>query len=251
MIISNTQIGENIFSITMELPEVARKAVAGQFVQVYLPKGEHLLPRPISISNVDGDTVTLVYHVVGAGTEFISTLQEGETVKVLGPLGNGFTQNGNLKKVALVGGGIGTPPLLQLLKELKTKNPNIEVDVYLGFRSKSILIEEFKKLTENVYIATDSGEEEFKGNAVDLIKEKNIDYDEIFSCGPNVMLSNLASYAETKNIKCQVCMEERMACGIGACVGCVIKIADGDTFIYKKVCKDGPVFDSNKVVWHG
>ena len=250
IVVSNAQIEDKIFSITLELPKIAEHAVAGQFVQVYLPKGEMLLPRPISISCIDENMITLVYHVVGNGTEFISSLKKGDSLKILGVLGNGFTQREHLNKVALVGGGIGAPPLLQLLKELKVKDKSIDVDVYLGFRSKSILVKKFESLGANVYVATDSGEEGFKGNAVDLIKEKNIDYDEIFSCGPNIMLLNLSNYAEAKNIPCQVCMEERMACGVGACVGCVIKIKSQDSFIYKKVCKDGPVFYSSEVLWN-
>lgn len=253
LIISNNKIGEDIFSITIKFDKIASNAVSGQFLQFYLPKGEMILPRPISICLIQQDKglITLVYKVVGSGTKYLSSLKPNDLIKVLGPIGNGFIKNKDLNKVALVGGGIGAPPLLQLLKELKLENKNIEVHVYLGFRSQSILTEEFKKLGAKVYITTDDGSIGYKGNIVDLINENNINYDHFFSCGPKVMLSNLSQYAENKKIPCQVCMEERMACGIGACVGCVVEVKNEATSTYKKVCKDGPVFYSSEVMWNG
>lgn len=253
IIIANDEIQNNIFSMTLKLPIISKNTLAGQFLQIYLPKGEMILPRPISICNVDKNKglINIVYQVLGSGTKVLCNLDVGHSLRVLGPLGNGFMYNKNFKKVALVGGGIGTPPLLQLLKELKIKNTDIEIDVYLGFKKSSILVEDFKKLGANIFLATDSGEEGVKGTVVDLIRNKSLRYDEIFSCGPKIMLKNLSVYAHTKEIPCQVSIEERMACGIGACVGCVVEVKDESSFNYKKVCKNGPVFYSREVVWHG
>ena len=136
------------------------------------------------------------------------------------------------------------PPLIETCKQLKGKKI-----VVLGFRSGSFLVEEFEKLGAKVYVATDDGSVGFKGNVVDLLRAEGIKGDMIYSCGPKIMLKFLSMYAEENNIPCQVSMEERMACGIGACVGCVVQIKDGEGWAYKKVCKDGPVFDSREVCW--
>ena len=145
----------------------------------------------------------------------------------------------------LVGGGIGVPPLLETAKRLDCKS-KIAV---LGFRSNPFLVNEFARVCDRVYVTTDDGSEGFKGNVVQLMEKENLTADMIYSCGPKIMLKFLSEYAMKNNIPCQVSMEERMACGIGACVGCVVEIKEGDGTTYKKVCKDGPVFDCKEVVW--
>ena len=244
-VISNKAIAQDIYDLVLECGKLAEMAKAGQFVEVYPDNGENILPRPISICEIDKNagTIRLVFQVVGKGTELFSKLSAGDEVRVLGTCGNGY----ELKKgtAVLVGGGIGVPPLLETCKQLKG-----DKIVVLGFRSGSFLVEEFEKCGAKVYVATDDGSVGFKGNVVQLLEAENITGDVIYSCGPKIMLKFLSLYADNKNIECQVSMEERMACGIGACVGCVVKIKDGEGWIYKKVCKDGPVFDSKEVVWN-
>ena len=237
-------ISENICDMRLYAPEITAEAKAGQFVEVYPDNGVNLLSRPISICEINKDkgSLRLVFQIVGKGTKLFSKLKKGDRIRLLGPCGNGYTlcEGRNI----LVGGGIGVPPLLETCKELKGDKV-----VVLGFRSGSFLAEEFEKLGAKVYITTDDGSKGFKGNVVDLLRSENITGDMIYSCGPKVMLKFLSMYAEEKGIKCQVSMEERMACGIGACVGCVVKIKDKEGWTYKKVCKDGPVFDSREVCW--
>ncbi|MGL4791292.1 MAG: dihydroorotate dehydrogenase electron transfer subunit, partial [Anaerotignaceae bacterium] len=144
----------------------------------------------------------------------------------------------------LVGGGIGVPPLLELAKQLKGN-----ITVFIGARTAPILIEEFEKIA-TVHVATDDGSVGFKGNIVALMDKINPDVDFIYSCGPNVMLKYLSKWALEKGIDPQVSMEERMACGIGACVGCAIKVKSGNDWEHKKVCKDGPVFLGSEVIWN-
>lgn len=243
-VVSMNFISDNICDLKIRCPEIASKAKAGQFVEVYPDNGINLLARPISICETDKllGTLRLVFQIVGKGTELFSKLTNGDKIRILGPCGNGY----NLKdgKAILVGGGIGVPPLLETCKKLKG-----EKTVILGFRSGSFLTEEFAKYNAEVFVATDDGSVGFKGNVVDLLKAQNLSANVIYSCGPRIMLKFLSQWAEEKGIECQVSMEERMACGIGACVGCVIKIKDGDDWTHKKVCKDGPVFDSKEVIW--
>ncbi len=248
-IIKNQDISENIYDMTILVPEIAKEAKAGQFINVYTGKGEYILPRPISICGIDEEkgTIRMVFQVVGKGTELFSALKAGDTVKVLGPLGNGYDISEKYENNVLIGGGIGVPPLLELAKRLEGKKY-----VFIGARTNPILVDEFKALGAEVYVATDDGSEGFKGNAVQLVREINPAVDAIYSCGPKIMLKAVADWAEEKGIKAQVSMEERMACGIGACVGCAVKIKkEGESdWSNLKVCKDGPVFLSNEVVWN-
>lgn len=243
-VISLNFITDVICDLKLSCPNIAKEAKAGQFVEVYPDNGANLLSRPISICEIDKNegTLRLVFQIVGKGTKLFSELQPGDEIRLLGPCGNGYTLDEG--KAILVGGGIGVPPLLETCKQLKG-----EKIVVLGFRSGSFLAEEFEKLGAKVYIATDDGSVGFKGNVVELLRAENITGDMIYSCGPKIMLKFLSMYADEKAVPCQVSMEERMACGIGACVGCVVQIKDGDSWVYKKVCKDGPVFDSKEVCW--
>lgn len=244
-IIGQEQIAPMIFSIQIEAPEAAKKAHCGQFVNVYPRSKSTLLPRPISISEIGETTLTLVYAVVGEGTKEFSNYKIGETIRISTPLGNGYSVK-KAKCSVLVGGGIGVPPLIQLAKEIKGEKIAV-----LGFREAPILVESLEKLGVKVYIATDSGKVGFKGNVVELIKEKGIKGDYFYSCGPKVMLKALSQYLQTQNIPVQVSLEERMGCGYGVCVGCVCKIkADNEKgYVQKKVCKDGPVFLGSEVKW--
>jgi len=236
---------DNIHIISLHAPDIAKRARPGQFVMVYLDKGEHLLPRPISLHDVDKakGIITLVYAVVGAGTRIISEWPVGHTVRVLGPLGNGFDlddfQAGD--RVALVGGGLGAPPLYYLMWELTKMG--VKVDVYLGFRKEMpALTKCFETMADKLTVATEDGSSGYKGYVTDLLPVGPV-YKAILSCGPAPMLKTLSQYANEKGIPCQISVEERMACGIGACKGCVVKTMVG----YRLCCVEGPVFDSKEV----
>jgi len=186
---------------------------------------------------------------VGAGTEVMSKMQVGTNVKILAPLGKGFfttptTARTPLKKVALVGGGIGTPPLLLLAKTLKAQGAH--VDVYLGFRQFPILEDEFKAVADSLHIATEFGNTGHRGYILEVLEKANTNYDEIMACGPRPMLNALADYAHSKNIPCQISTEERMACGLGTCVGCVLMVNGSNV----RICTEGPVFYSDEVTKH-
>ncbi|MCL2456011.1 MAG: dihydroorotate dehydrogenase electron transfer subunit [Defluviitaleaceae bacterium] len=259
LVISNEKIAPEIFSLKLRAPEVAQIARAGQFAMIYLNRGEMLLPRPISFCDADGDALELVFHVVGAGTAALSQTQTGAQIKILAPLGNGFSVEKNSRRVAIVGGGIGTPPLFFLAKTLAARG--IEFDIFLGFRDTPILIEKFKKILHetsslhegnnlhetnlsrgNIFIATENGSVGHHGRVTDILESRGV-YDEIFSCGPVPMLRAIADFARKTNTPCKVSVEERMACGLGTCVGCVVKIA-GE---YVRICREGPVFDAEKI----
>jgi dihydroorotate dehydrogenase electron transfer subunit len=246
LVTSKEFIADNIVDLRIQCMKMALKSKPGQFVEVYPDNGVNLLSRPISICEINKLTgmLRLVFQVVGKGTELFSKLEKGDKIRVLGSCGNGY----DIKKGRnlFVGGGIGVPPLLEAVKQSEG-----EKIVILGFRSGSYLVKDFERYGAKVYVATDDGSVGFHGNVVDLLREYKITGDRIYSCGPKIMLKFLSYYADENNIPCQVSMEERMACGIGACVGCVIPIKTGvgEEWTYKKVCKDGPVFDSREVVW--
>lgn len=245
-ILENKEISPGIFKMVVASNRIESIALPGQFVNLYCKEGSRLLPRPISICEIDRDinTLTFVYGLVGKGTEEFSRMKPGEYIDLLGPLGNGFKMEKDINRHILVGGGIGIPPLLQLCKELKG-----EKEVYLGYRSGQFLAEEFQKHGAKVFIATDDGSFGHKGTVVDILNETKATGDMLYSCGPKPMLKAVARWAEKNGIKAQLSLEERMGCGIGTCVGCVVRIKNEDTWEYKKVCKDGPVFYAEEVVW--
>lgn len=239
---------EGIYSLWLLDEEIAKEAVAGQFVSLYCKDGDRLLPRPISICEIDKENgrLRLVYRIAGKGTEEFSHLKAGDTIEVMGPLGNGFTLEG--KKAIVIGGGIGIPPMLELSKAMKAQG--MEVTAVLGYRNQdTFLAEEFKPYGE-VVIATEDGSVGTKGNVIDAIRENNLQGDMIFSCGPTPMLRGIKAYAEEAGIRAQISMEERMACGIGACLACVCKSKEVDhhTNVHnKRICKDGPVFYADEI----
>ena len=243
-VISQKQIGTGIYDLTLQTEEIAPAAKAGQFVSLYCKDGSRLLPRPISLCGIDRQnrTLRLVYRVAGKGTEEFSRLEEKDEVKILGPLGNGFELLE--KKAFLIGGGIGIPPMLQLAKEL-----NCEKTAVLGYRDELFLLEDFKAVCDT-YIATEDGSAGTKGNVIDAIRENALSADVIYAGGPTPVLRARRDYANEHNMECYISMEERMACGIGACLACVCKSKekDGHTNVHnKRICKEGPVFNAKEV----
>lgn len=243
-IISQKEIATDIFSMIISAKEIAAEASPGQFVDLYCADGSKLLPRPISICEIDKEqgTIRIVYRIAGKGTKEFSQLKAGDCITVLGPLGNGYTLKN--KKAILIGGGIGIPPMLELAKQL-----DCEKSVVLGYREEAFLADEFEKYA-SVYMSSDSGAIGVKGTVMDAISEYGIEGDIIYACGPTPMLRAIAAYAKEKGIEAQISLEERMACGVGACLACVCQSKDVDdhSMVHnKRVCKDGPVFEAQEV----
>ncbi len=249
-VISQEMIADGIFSMWLEC-DAAKTAVPGQFISMYTDDGSKLLPRPISICEIDAENSKLrvVYRVTGekTGTELFSKKAAGDTIPVVGPLGNGFPLDKAAgKKAFLMGGGIGVPPILELAKQLDSAKKQIVV----GYRNKqTFLKEEFEK-NGSLYISTEDGSVGTKGNVMDAIRENGLSADIIYACGPTPMLRAIKAYAQENDIECYISLEERMACGIGACLACVCKSKDVDHHSHvhnKRICKDGPVFLSTEV----
>ena len=245
-------IGKDIYDMTIQTKHIAGHAKAGQFVSLYSNDASKLLPRPISLCGIDAEagTLRLVYRVTGegTGTEEFSRLKAGDTIRVLGPLGNGFTVEPG-KKAFLIGGGIGIPPMLELAKTIKAAGTCEFVSV-MGYRdAQTFLLDEFKEQGE-LYISTEDGSVGTKGNVMDAIRENGLKADMIYACGPTPMLRAIKQYAEEQGIECYISLEERMACGIGACLACVCRSKEKDAHSNvnnKRICKDGPVFLATEV----
>lgn len=243
-VLSQEKLAEGIYSIWIQTT-AAQSAIPGQFVSLYCHEKSQLLPRPISICEIDKSkgALRLVYRVVGKGTDEFSTYSAGDDVQVLGPLGNGFSLGG--EHPIVIGGGIGVPPMLQLSKELMNKSVAV-----LGYRDNQLFLKEQFEQVADVYVATDDGSVGTHGTVVDVLRQEHITGDVIYACGPKPMLAAVKAFAEEKGILCYVSMEERMACGIGACLGCVCKTKHEDEHSHvhnARVCKDGPVFLAEEV----
>lgn len=244
VITDQTLLADGIFSMWLKAEAIAAEALPGQFVSLYTRDGSMLLPRPISICEIDRSrgSIRLVYRVTGKGTEEFSLLTAGDRIEVMGPLGNGFTPEG--KKALLIGGGIGIPPMLELAKQL-----NISRKIVLGYRDITFLDKEFEAYGK-VYLSTEDGSFGTKGNVVDALRANRLTADIIYACGPTPMLRGIKEYAREQGIRAQLSLEERMACGIGACLGCVCQTKETDPHTNVKntrICKDGPVFYADEV----
>lgn len=248
MVLENKEIVTGIYEMKLLSKELMETGFPGKFVNIYLEDGQHLLPRPISICEINEkqQSVRLIYGIVGKGTKKLSMVREGEKIQVLGPLGNGFSLKEGYGRNIIIGGGIGVPPLLELVKQLQGFTT-----VYLGFRSNPILVEDFRKYADVVHVATEDGSLGYKGRVLELLHQQKPKADMIYSCGPKPMLRAVAEWAKTNNISAELSLEERMACGIGACLVCSCKTKEdkGKDWQYKRVCKDGPVFKRDEVIW--
>jgi len=240
------KLQEGIYSMWLEAPEIAADAVPGQFISLYTNSEDKLLPRPISLCEIDQEKglLRLVFRVVGFGTKEFSELKAGDQVKVLGVLGNGFPLNQG--RAVLIGGGIGIPPMLELAKQLPGP-----VTVVLGYRdSQTFLLEEFEKVADQVFIATEDGSLGTKGNVIDAICAQGVEGDLLYSCGPTPMLRGVKALGQEWKVDTWLSMEEKMACGIGACLACVCNSTEVDHHSKvknKRICKDGPVFLSTEI----
>ena len=249
LVVSQEQLADNIFSMWIQT-EAAASAKPGQFISMYTNDGTKLLPRPISICEIDkaNGRLRVVYRVTGekTGTKEFSQMKAGDTIPVVGPLGNGFPlEKAEGKKAFLMGGGIGVPPILELAKQL-----NCEKQIVVGYRDEHTFLKEQFEANGTLFISTEDGSVGTKGNVMHAIAENNLTADIIYACGPTPMLRAIKNYAEENGIECYISLEERMACGIGACLACTCKSKEKDhhsNVNNKRICKDGPVFLSTEV----
>jgi dihydroorotate dehydrogenase electron transfer subunit len=252
-ILKNIQIASGIFEMVLRFDGGVKDFQPGQFAHMKLPSETMLLRRPISFNHVDFEngSASLVYQIKGKGTKLMSTLKKGERLDALAPLGRGFWKPEGMKKAALVGGGMGAAPLRMLPEAW----PDAVFDVFLGFRSEGYAyqLKEFDALAQNVALCSDDGTAGEKGFVTCLFDRTTFawKYDSVFACGPAPMLKELKAVIQGTDIPCQVSLEERMGCGIGACLVCNCKVKGNGAWHYRRVCRDGPVFDISEVDFDG
>ncbi|MCR4901529.1 MAG: dihydroorotate dehydrogenase electron transfer subunit [Butyrivibrio sp.] len=253
LVISQKMLADGILDMWIATP-LAESAKPGQFIGIYPMDMTKLLPRPISICEVsdEKDALRLVYRISGKGTAEFALYKQGQHVKIIGILGdNGFPVEASQgKKVLVMGGGIGVPPLLELSKQLNVSGKPESIDIVMGYRNNETFLKEDFEQYGNLHIATEDGSIGTKGNVIDAVKENNIKADVIYACGPMPMLRAIKKYASENNIKAYISLEERMACGVGACLGCVCTTTHKDEHSHvnnARICTDGPVFDAESV----
>ncbi|HYH04297.1 MAG TPA: dihydroorotate dehydrogenase electron transfer subunit [Bacillota bacterium] len=254
LITENTVLAPGYYRIGLLAPEVASQAQPGQFVQIRVA-GESctdpLLSRPISIYRVDRTTgmIFLIYKTVGRGTTILAGEARGAILEVLGPIGNGFHMPENAKGVALVGGGVGMPPLYCLAELLKAKQPELSITLFYGGRSRSDILEleAWEQLGVELCVATEDGSYGTKGLVTTMLLNKLQDkkFDYLAACGPEPMLKAVQQIALEQQLAGEISLEAHMACGVGACLGCTCNTAKG----YRRVCVDGPVFNLSEVTF--
>jgi len=245
-VVDNRDIGPQVKELVLYAPQIATRAVPGQFLHVRVSSATYhpLLRRPLSISNVDAEagTVRTIYRIVGQGTACLATLSKDDRVDLMGPLGNGFTLLG--QRPLLIGGGMGLAPLVFLAGALCPRT----IEVLMGGRTEEEMFWPpiFNQMCQNLHITTDDGTLGRQGITLDILPEllQTGKFDVIYTCGPHMMMDGVARLAKEYNIPCQVSLEEYMACGVGGCLSCTCATNDGSR---KKVCTDGPVFWAEEV----
>ncbi len=253
-ILENKKINDTYYYMSIYCPEFVKEAKVGQFLMIKAQQENYisdpLLRRPFGIADIDIDKgiFKILYMIIGKGTKLIANLKENSTIEFSKPLGNGFeiTQN---KNVAIVAGGVGIAPLLLLTKELYNKNKSI--DLFFGGRNSQdiVILEEFKGFTDNNFITTNDGSLGEEALVTEPLERNINNYDVIYACGPKKMLKATSELAIKNNIEIQVSLDERMACGIGVCLGCIVYIKENGEEVQKRCCVEGPVFDGKLVNW--
>lgn len=264
-IVYNRELVPDIYKLVFKSEYISKNAKAGQFINIKCCDGLNaILRRPVSISSVDVDkkTVTIFYQRKGIGTSYLSQKRTGDILDLIGPLGTSFNLSGKFKNIAVVGGGIGIFPLLFLLEQTTASHKT----AYIGFKNKNyaVLVDEFKRNSHELLISTEDGSLGYKGFVTDLLAERTEQnkkaeqnringkkYDIIYTCGPEPMMKKVVELAVGSGVKSQISLEQRMGCGIGACLACACKIKVGNDWQYKRVCKDGPVFWGEEVEFNG
>ena len=267
-VLSQEKVAPGHFVLTLESPKISKNAKPGQFVQILCADStEPLLPRPFSFLDADSKKFSILYHMVGKGTEILSKLKKGDTLSVLGPCGNGFglrIEDGGWRigkrQYLMVGGGVGIPPLYHFSKQLiKNKISNKNIYIFLGARDKSLLLheKEFKKLGVHLYLATDDGSCGHKGFVTQPLENflSSILHPpssiRIYTCGPTPMMKAVSKIAQKFEGPCEVSVEVPMACGFGACLGCAVTVRDEGSTGHRHAiaCCEGPVFRGESIVW--
>lgn len=257
-LLSIQEIASDILYFILDAPAIAQCARPGQFIMLKVPsKGtDPLLRRPFSLCFVDNPRIHLLIQMRGTGTRILQTCAAGQIISIIGPLGNGFTVPESLSEAIIVAGGIGCAPLMYLANFIHKNRPGCTVRFFHGAVTKlyTKMFTHFNFLPSEPIVATEDGSDGYKGLVTELISSwldsghiKKHSGISMYGCGPNPMLSVLAGKAKVKKIACQVSLEAMMACGVGACMGCIIRGSSGD---YKRVCADGPVFDGTDIFWH-
>ncbi|HHW61103.1 MAG TPA: dihydroorotate dehydrogenase electron transfer subunit [Syntrophomonadaceae bacterium] len=250
-IIRHNQVGTDLYEIELAAGAIVREAQPGQFIHLRVGDAyDPLLRRPLSIYDVDAEkgTMEILYRVVGKGTKLLTQLTAGEELDLMGPLGAGFSIAEGINKVCLIGGGVGIAPLVFLARRLRSKN--VELCFLQGTRTRAQIVAEQRLQAWSVdhYIATQDGSCGYHGMVTDLLTDENImqGVQFIYTCGPEPMMKAVQAWACQHHIQGELSLEEYMACGIGACLGCARKLHSQDEF-YVKICKDGPVFGLHEV----
>jgi dihydroorotate dehydrogenase electron transfer subunit len=258
-IISNINLTSNYYKLSLELPEFARIARPGQFLMIRVNQDYNpFIRRPFSIHSVSlkskaaESSIAILYEAVGVGTELLSKKKTGQYLDVLGPLGNGFSIL-DARFSILVGGGIGIAPLLFLAEQASIQYPASSIQVLIGANTKREILcqKKFAKLGFSVKISTNDGSTGFRGNVTELLRRillttHNSQLTTIYACGPKSMLREISLISQQNSIPAQVSLDEYMACGLGVCMGCMIKTKKAHRF----VCRDGPVFDASEISWY-
>ena len=255
-ILDHQKVAPQHFKLTLSSTYISSHSEPGQFVNLRITESyDPLLRRPLSVHRASKEhkRFELLYEVVGRGTELLSKYSVGSELDILGPLGKGFVVDKKKEIAILVGGGMGVAPLLLLGDELKGKSKAIYVLIGAKTRDRALCEQDFKGITDQVLVSTDDGSYGKKGFISDILldvlnntlKEHDLDLSTVYACGPNPMLKAVTDICFQKKIDCQLSMEQHMACGIGTCLGCVIKTRDG----YKKVCDEAPVFDAKEMIF--
>ena len=247
-VIVQEEIAPAIFELVLE-GDMVEAMKAGQFLHLRVPDDAHLLRRPISISSIDkvNKKCHLIYRIEGSGTAIFSTLKKGDSIDVMGPQGNGFDLSDLDKQnhVLLVGGGIGVPPLIEVAKQLYESG--VEITTVLGFATKdAVILEDELAKYSKVFVTTDDGSYGIKGNVSVVIKELDSEFDAVYSCGAPGMMKYI-NQTFYDHPRAYLSLESRMACGMGACYACVLKVPESET-VSQRVCEDGPVFKTGTVV---
>ena len=243
------KLNASTYSFVIDCPVLARESWCGRFVNIQC--GEKTLRRPISISEIDqaNGTITIVFEVRGEGTAWLATRKAGDELNILGPLGNGFFPDKD-KPAIFIGGGIGCPPMLGAAQDYGEN-----AEAILGFRSKEqlILLDKFKRCCQSIAVTTNDGSYGTKGFVTDILKDKLHEKPNsvVYACGPMPMLKGVAAMCAEYNVQCYVSLEQRMGCGIGACLVCACKTKEQDGEHMRHVCKNGPVFDAKEVDFNG
>jgi dihydroorotate dehydrogenase electron transfer subunit len=252
-IISNKRVSTDCYRLEIFAPEISKEAKPGQFVHVLIKEKDQkpLLRRPFAVHNVkDKETLYLLYKIRGVGTKALSSMKKDDTLDIIGPLGNGFDAPGGNKKALVVGGGIGIAPLLFLIKELIERGRQVTTFIGADCEDNLLLGSEIDKLNSEVIITTEDGSSGKQAKVTDVLadylgRNKEERKAEIFASGPKEMLRVIAKLAQKHHLASQVSLDEIIACGVGACLGCAVKTRNG----YKLVCKDGPVFKTSDLLW--